>query len=169
MAVAGVGGGPDPSMKINSAFMNDLDIVAVRFEHPCRIIARIVFGPSLRCFLALALARETPLAAKTTPASSDAAPFPDTDSLTVRPLNTYGSAAAESNKSARGARAIPSIARLLQRTLGRPARAHQCRLRPRRTPTRRLRSGLGTGCLQQIVHVRAQLRRIGVPMAVHFP
>ena len=34
--------------------MNDLDIVAVRIEHPCRIIARIVFGPSLRCFLALA-------------------------------------------------------------------------------------------------------------------
>ena len=41
-------------MKINLAFMNDLDIVAVRVEHPCRIIARIVFGPSLRCFLALA-------------------------------------------------------------------------------------------------------------------
>src|SRR5580658_1749113 len=41
-------------MKINSAFMNDLDVVAVRIEHPCRIIARIVFGPSLRCFLALA-------------------------------------------------------------------------------------------------------------------
>src|SRR5216684_7814907 len=39
---------------INSAFVNDLDIVAVRIEHPCRIIARIVFGPSLRCFLALA-------------------------------------------------------------------------------------------------------------------
>ena len=34
--------------------MNDLDIVAVRIENPCRIIARIVFGPSLRCFLALA-------------------------------------------------------------------------------------------------------------------
>ena len=34
--------------------MNDLDIVTVRIEHPCRIIARIVFGPSLRCFLALA-------------------------------------------------------------------------------------------------------------------
>jgi len=34
--------------------MNDLDIVAVRIEHPCRIIARIVFEPSLRCFLALA-------------------------------------------------------------------------------------------------------------------
>jgi len=30
------------------AFMNDLDIVAVRIKHPCRIIARIVFGPSLR-------------------------------------------------------------------------------------------------------------------------
>ena len=41
-------------MRINLAFMNDLDIVAVRIEHPCRIIARIVFGPSLRCFLALA-------------------------------------------------------------------------------------------------------------------
>jgi hypothetical protein len=34
--------------------MNDLDIVAVRIEHPCRIIARIVFEPSLRRFLALA-------------------------------------------------------------------------------------------------------------------
>ena len=34
--------------------MNDLDIVAVGIEHPCRIVARIVFGPSLRCFLALA-------------------------------------------------------------------------------------------------------------------
>ena len=33
--------------------MNDLDIVAVRIEHPCGIIAGIVFGPSLRCFLAL--------------------------------------------------------------------------------------------------------------------
>ena len=33
--------------------MNDLDIVAVRIEHPGRIIARIVFEPSLRCFLAL--------------------------------------------------------------------------------------------------------------------
>src|SRR5580658_7420958 len=41
-------------MRINLAFMNDLDIVAVRIEHPCRIIARIVFGPSLRRFLALA-------------------------------------------------------------------------------------------------------------------
>ena len=40
-------------MKINLAFMNDLDIVAVRIEHPRRIIARIVFGPSSRCFLAL--------------------------------------------------------------------------------------------------------------------
>jgi hypothetical protein len=36
------------------AFVNDLDIVAVRIEHPCRIIARIVFEPSLRCVLALA-------------------------------------------------------------------------------------------------------------------
>jgi len=34
--------------------VNDLNIVAVRIEHPCRIIARIVFRPSLRCFLALA-------------------------------------------------------------------------------------------------------------------
>src|SRR5713226_1388635 len=34
--------------------MNALNIVAVRIEHPCRMIARIVFGPSLRCFLALA-------------------------------------------------------------------------------------------------------------------
>jgi hypothetical protein len=42
------------AMKINSAFMNDLDIVAVRIEHPCRIVARIVFGPRLRGFLALA-------------------------------------------------------------------------------------------------------------------
>jgi hypothetical protein len=41
-------------MKINSAFVNDLDIVAVRIEHPGRIIARIVFGPGLRGFLALA-------------------------------------------------------------------------------------------------------------------
>src|ERR1700681_3215815 len=40
-------------MKNNLGFMNGLDIVAVRIEHPCRIIARIVFGPSLRCFLAL--------------------------------------------------------------------------------------------------------------------
>src|SRR5258707_10272682 len=32
--------------------MNDLDIVAVRIEHPCRIIAGIVFEPGLRCFLA---------------------------------------------------------------------------------------------------------------------
>src|SRR5206468_2699743 len=60
----GLTGGPRPefetleapisTMKINLAFMNDLDIVAVRIEHPGRIIARIVFGPSLRCFLALA-------------------------------------------------------------------------------------------------------------------
>jgi hypothetical protein len=59
----GLTGGPRPefetleapisTMKINLAFMNELDIVAVRIEHPCRIIARIVFGPSLRCFLAL--------------------------------------------------------------------------------------------------------------------
>src|SRR6266404_803637 len=34
--------------------MDDLEIVAVRIEHPCRIIARIVFEPSSRCFLALA-------------------------------------------------------------------------------------------------------------------
>ena len=34
--------------------MNDLDIVAVRIEHPCRIIAGIVFEPGLRRFLALA-------------------------------------------------------------------------------------------------------------------
>src|SRR5712692_9415587 len=34
--------------------MDDLDIVAVRIKHPCRIIARIVFEPSLRCTLALA-------------------------------------------------------------------------------------------------------------------
>ncbi len=38
---------------ISLAFVNDLDIVAVRIDHPCGIIARIVFGPSLRCFLAL--------------------------------------------------------------------------------------------------------------------
>jgi hypothetical protein len=30
------------------AFMNDLDIVAVRIEHPCRVITWIVFGPNLR-------------------------------------------------------------------------------------------------------------------------
>ena len=34
--------------------MDDLDIVAVRIEHPCRIIAGIVFEPSLRCCLAIA-------------------------------------------------------------------------------------------------------------------
>ena len=34
--------------------MNDLDIVAVWIEHPCRIVARIVFETSLRRFLALA-------------------------------------------------------------------------------------------------------------------
>jgi hypothetical protein len=39
---------PIRTTKINLAFMNDLDIMAVRIEHPCRIIARIVFGPSLR-------------------------------------------------------------------------------------------------------------------------
>ena len=35
-------------VKINLALMNDLDIVAVRIEHPCRIVARIVFVPRLR-------------------------------------------------------------------------------------------------------------------------
>ena len=44
---------PISTMKINLAFMNDLDIVAVRIEHPCRIVARIIFGPRLRCCLAL--------------------------------------------------------------------------------------------------------------------
>ena len=34
--------------------MNDFDIVTVRIEDPCRIVARIVFETSLRCFLALA-------------------------------------------------------------------------------------------------------------------
>ena len=34
--------------------MNDLDIVAVRIEHPGRIIAWIVFGPNLGWFPALA-------------------------------------------------------------------------------------------------------------------
>jgi len=34
-------------MKINLAFMNNLDIVTVRIEHPCRVIARIVFEPRL--------------------------------------------------------------------------------------------------------------------------
>ncbi len=34
--------------------MNDLNVVPVRIEHPGRIIARIVFRPSLRGFLALA-------------------------------------------------------------------------------------------------------------------
>src|SRR4051794_37100750 len=38
---------------VGLAFMNDLDIVAVWIEHPCRIIARIVFEPSLRGLLAL--------------------------------------------------------------------------------------------------------------------
>src|SRR5580658_3491523 len=41
-------------MKITLALMDDLDIVAVRIEHPCRVIARIVFVPRLRRFLALA-------------------------------------------------------------------------------------------------------------------
>src|SRR5580693_8233863 len=40
--------------QIELAFMNDLDIVAVGIEHPCRIIAGIVFKPGLRCLLALA-------------------------------------------------------------------------------------------------------------------
>src|SRR5260370_29381576 len=39
---------------ISLAFVNYFDIVAVRIKHPCRIIARIVFEPSLRCTLALA-------------------------------------------------------------------------------------------------------------------
>jgi len=39
---------------MNLAFVNDLDIVAVWVEHPCRIVARIVFKTSLRRFLALA-------------------------------------------------------------------------------------------------------------------
>ena len=43
-----------PCKSIDLAFMNDLDIVAVRIEDPCRIVARIVFDPSLRCSLALA-------------------------------------------------------------------------------------------------------------------
>src|ERR1700677_1373879 len=34
--------------------MNDFDIVSRLIDHPCRIIARIIFGPSLRRFLALA-------------------------------------------------------------------------------------------------------------------
>jgi hypothetical protein len=34
--------------------MHDLDIVAVWIEHPCCIVARIVFETSLRRFLALA-------------------------------------------------------------------------------------------------------------------
>jgi len=33
--------------------VNDLNIVVVRIEHPGRIIARIVFEPGSRCFLAL--------------------------------------------------------------------------------------------------------------------
>jgi hypothetical protein len=35
------------------AFIDDLNIVAVRIKHPGRIIARIVFETSLRCCLAL--------------------------------------------------------------------------------------------------------------------
>src|SRR6266481_7704062 len=35
------------------AFIDDLDIVAVRIEHPGGIIARIVFGTGLRWFLTL--------------------------------------------------------------------------------------------------------------------
>jgi hypothetical protein len=35
------------------AFMDDLNIVAVRIKHPGRIIARIVFGTGLRWFLTL--------------------------------------------------------------------------------------------------------------------
>ena len=42
------------ALKINLAFMNDLDIVTVRIEDPCRIVAGIVFSPSFRGFLALA-------------------------------------------------------------------------------------------------------------------
>jgi hypothetical protein len=38
----------------NSAFVNDLDIVAVRIEHPRRVVARIVFEPRLRSCLTLA-------------------------------------------------------------------------------------------------------------------
>jgi hypothetical protein len=34
--------------KINLAFVNDLDVVAVRIEHPSRVVARVVFGPSAR-------------------------------------------------------------------------------------------------------------------------
>jgi len=41
-------------IKINLALVDDLDIVAVWIEHPCRIVARIVFEPSLRRLLALA-------------------------------------------------------------------------------------------------------------------
>ena len=44
---------PQPS-SFDLALMDDLDIVAVRIEHPCRIIAGIVFEPSLRCCLAIA-------------------------------------------------------------------------------------------------------------------
>src|ERR1700685_3153613 len=47
---------PQPS-SFDLALMDDLDIVAVRIEHPCRIIAGIVFEPSLRCCLAYCLRR----------------------------------------------------------------------------------------------------------------
>jgi hypothetical protein len=52
-ALLGIAGDSKP-IKIHSAFMNDLDIVAVRIENPCRIVAGVVFEPSLRCSLALA-------------------------------------------------------------------------------------------------------------------
>src|SRR5215211_948429 len=45
--------GPETPLR-RLAFMNDLDIVAVRIKYPCRIIAEIVFEPGLRRFLALA-------------------------------------------------------------------------------------------------------------------
>src|ERR1700747_1805161 len=45
--------GPETPLRC-LAFMNDLDIVAVRIKYPCRIIAGIVFKPGLRRFLALA-------------------------------------------------------------------------------------------------------------------
>src|SRR5580698_5457441 len=51
-ALLGIAGDSKP-IKIHSAFMNDLDIVAVRIENPCRIVAGVVFEPSLRCSLAL--------------------------------------------------------------------------------------------------------------------
>src|SRR5271155_4200493 len=40
--------------EITLAFMDDLDVVAVRIKHPCRVIAWIVFGPNLGRFQALA-------------------------------------------------------------------------------------------------------------------